>query len=96
MPNDNLPSNLFSKMLAEKLEGKELDTSKIQSLVTDDKTRNLNYEVLYKFLESAVEEFILVNHGNPLADDFRNKVFDKLSDVLNLLYGKSIDDKEKN
>jgi len=96
VPNDNLPSNLFSKMLAEKLEGKELDTSKIQSLVTDDKTRNLNYEVLYKFLESAVEEFILVNHGNPLADDFRNKVFDKLSDVLNLLYGKSIDDKEKN
>ena len=45
MPSDNLPSNLFSKMLAEKLEGKELDTSKIQSLVTDDKTRNLNYEV---------------------------------------------------
>jgi hypothetical protein len=52
--------------------------------------------VLYKFLESAVEEFILVNHGNPLADDFRNKVFNKLSDVLNLLYGKSIDDREKN
>jgi len=57
-------------MLAEKLEGKELDTSKIQSLVSDDKTKNLNYEILYKFLESAVEEFILVNHGNPLADDF--------------------------
>jgi hypothetical protein len=96
MPSDNLPSNLFSKMLAEKLEGKELDTTKIQSLVSDDKTRNLNYEVLYKFLESAVEEFILVNHGNPLADDFRNKVFNKLSDVLNLLYGKSIDEKDKN
>jgi len=83
-------------MLAEKLEGKELDTAKIQSLVSDDKTKNLNYEILYKFLESAVEEFILVNHGNPLADDFRNKVFSKLGDVLNLLYGKSIDDKEKN
>ena len=96
MPSDNLPSNLFSKMLEEKLEGKELDTTKIQSLVSDDKTRNLNYEVLYKFLESAVEEFILVNHGNPLADDFRNKVFNKLSDVLNLLYGKSINEKDKN
>jgi len=96
MPNNNLPSNLFSKMLAEKLEGKELDTSKIQSLLSDEKTKNLNYEILYKFLESAVEEFILVNHGNPLADDLRKKVFTKLGDVLNLLFGKSIDEKDKN
>ena len=96
MPSDNLPSNLFSKMLEEKLEGKELDTSKIQSLLSDEKTKNLNYEILYKFLESAVEEFILVNHGNPLADDLRKKVFTKLGDVLNLLFGKPIDEKDKN
>lgn len=96
MPSDNLPSNLFSKMLAEKLEGKELDSSKIQSLLSDEKTKNLNYEILYKFLESAVEKFILVNHGNPLADDLRKKVFTKLGDVLNLLFGKEIDERDKN
>lgn len=95
MPNDNLPSKLFSTMLAEKV-SKDVDVSRIQSLVSDDKVKNLNYEILYKFLESAVEEFILVNNGNPLVDEFRKRIFNKLGDVLNLLLGQKIDDKEKN
>ena len=47
-------------------------------------------------MESAVEEFILINNGNPLVDDFRTRIFAKMGDVLNLLYGKGIDDKDKN
>jgi|TARA_R110000796_G_scaffold25648_2_gene72112 hypothetical protein len=94
MPS-NLPSKLFTQLLDERLSS-DVDMSRIHSLVKDDKTKSLNYEILYKFLESAVEEFILVNHGNPLVDDFRSKVFDKMGDVLNLLMGGTIDKNDQN
>jgi hypothetical protein len=84
--NDNLPSKLFSTMLDKHL-GNEIDNSKIQSLMSDDKFKSLNYEILYKFMESAVEEFILLNNGNPLVDDFRERIFSKMGDVMNLLMG---------
>ena len=93
--NDNLPSKLFTQMLSETLTN-ELDVNRVHSLLKDDKMKSLNYEILYKFLESAVEEFILINNGNPLVDDFRTRVFAKMGDVLNLLYGKGIDDRDKN
>ena len=94
MPS-NLPSKLFTQLLDEKLSS-DVDMNRIHSLVKDDKTKSLNYEILYKFLESAVEEFILVNHGNPLVDDIRSKVFDKMGDVLNLLMGGTIDKNHQN
>ena len=81
-------------MLDEKL-GDNLDTTKLHSLVNDERVKSLNYEILYKFLESAVEEFILINNGNPLADDFRQRVFGKLGDVLNLLLGNTINDRDR-
>jgi hypothetical protein len=93
--NDNLPSKLFTQMLSETLTN-DLDVNRVHSLLKDDKMKSLNYEILYKFLESAVEEFILINNGNPLVDDFRTRVFTKMGDVLNLLYGKGIDDRDKN
>ena len=89
MPNNNdnnLPSKLFSTMLDKHL-GNDIDNSKIQSLMSDDKFKSLNYEILYKLLESAVEEFILLNNGNPLVDDFRERIFSKMGDVMNLLMG---------
>ena len=89
MPNNNdnnLPSKLFSTMLDKHL-GNEIDNSKIQSLMSDDKFKSLNYEILYKFMESAVEEFILLNNGNPLVDDFRERIFSKMGDVMNLRRG---------
>jgi hypothetical protein len=93
--NDNLPSKLFTQMLSETLTN-DLDVNRVHSLLKDDKMKSLNYEILYKFLESAVEEFILINNGNPLVDDFRTRVFAKMGDVLKLLYGKGIDDRDKN
>ena len=93
--NDNLPSKLFTQMLSETMT-KDIDVNRVHSLLKDDKMKSLNYEILYKFMESAVEEFILINNGNPLADDFRDRIFAKMGDVLNLLYGKGIDDKDKN
>ena len=93
--NDNLPSKLFTQMLSETMT-KDIDVNRVHSLLKDDKMKSLNYEIFYKFMESAVEEFILINNGNPLVDDFRTRIFAKMGDVLNLLYGKGIDDKDKN
>ena len=84
--NNNLPSKLFSTMLDKHL-GNDIDNSKIQSLMSDDKFKSLNYEILYKFMESAVEESILLNNDNPLVDDFRERIFSKMGDVMNLLMG---------
>lgn len=96
MSNKNLPTNLFGKMLAEKIDNNNIDLNRVHSLMSNQKFKSLNYEILYKFLESAVEEFILTNNGNPLADDFRNRVISKMGDVLNLLMtGQVVDENER-
>jgi len=95
MSNKNLPS-LFGAMLSEKVDSSNIDLNRVHSLMQNEKFKSLNYEILYKFLESAVEEFILTNNGNPLADDFRNRVVNKMGDVLNLLMtGKVVDEQDK-
>ena len=87
--NNNLPSmSVLSQMIQTQMQNKGLDQSRVQSLLNEsDNNKSLNYQILYKLLESAVEEFILINNGNPLADDFRNRVVDKMSDVVNMLMG---------
>jgi len=87
--NNNLPSmSVLSQMIQTQMQNKGLDQTRVQSLLNEsDNNKSLNYQILYKLLESAVEEFILINNGNPLADDFRNRVVDKMSDVVNMLMG---------
>lgn len=89
MPNNNLPStSVLSQMIERSLENKGIDKAQVQSLLNEsDENKSLNYQLLYKLLESAVEEFILINNGNPLADDFAKRVIDKMGDVVNLLLG---------
>jgi len=93
MPNNNDNSNLpsmsvLSQMIQTTMQNKGIDQSRVQSLLNEDQHgKTLNYQILYKLLESAVEEFILINNGNPLTDDFRNRVLDKMSDVVNMLTG---------
>ena len=95
MSDKNLPS-LFGAMLSEKIDSNNIDLSRVNSLMSNQKFKSLNYEILYKFLESAVEEFILTNNGNPLADDFRKRVVSKMGDVLNLLMTGKVTDEKTN
>ena len=95
MSDKNLPS-LFGAMLSEKVDSNNIDLNRVHSLMKNEKFKSLNYEILYKFLESAVEEFILTNNGNPLADDFRKRVIDKMGDVLNLLMTGKVSDEKTN
>jgi hypothetical protein len=87
--NNNLPSmSVLSQMIQSKMQERGIDQTRVQSLLNENGTdKSLNWQLLYKLLESAVEEFILINNGNPLADDFRNRVVGKMSDVVNILMG---------
>jgi len=89
MPNNNLPSmSVLSQMIQSKMQERGIDQTRVQSLLNENGVdKSLNWQLLYKLLESAVEEFILINNGNPLADDFRNRVVNKMSDVVNILMG---------
>ena len=93
MPNNNDNSNLpsmsvLSQMIETTMRNKGIDSSRVQSLLDESSNnKSLNWQILYKLLESAVEEFILINNGNPLADDFRNRVVNKMSDVVKMLMG---------
>ena len=45
----------------------------------------LNYEVMYKMLEGEVEKLILENQGNPLIDNFKQKIVNKFSYLIEKL-----------
>ena len=50
-----------------------------------DAIRKLNYEVMYKMLEGEVEKLILENQGNPLIDDFKQKIVNKFNYLIQKL-----------
>jgi len=80
--------SVLSQMIQSKMQERGIDQTRVQSLLNENGVdKSLNWQLLYKLLESAVEEFILINNGNPLADDFRNRVVNKMSDVVNILMG---------
>jgi len=80
--------SVLSQMIQSKMQERGIDQTRVQSLLNENGVdKSLNWQLLYKLLESAVEEFILINNGNPLADDFRNRVVNKMSDVVNILIG---------
>ena len=45
----------------------------------------LNYEIMYKMLESEVEKHILENQGNRVVDEFRQKIVTNFSDLVSIL-----------
>jgi len=81
--------SVLSQMITNHMQNNRgIEQTRVQSLLNDNGVdKSLNWQLLYKLLESAVEEFILINNGNPLADDFRNRVVNKMSDVVNILMG---------
>ena len=77
----NVPMNI-SKVLAE--QSANTDITKNTNL-NPDAISKLNYEVMYKMLEGEVEKLILENQGNPLIDDFKQKIVNKFSYLIQKL-----------
>ena len=72
----------ISKVLAE--QSANTDITKNHNL-NPDAVSKLNYEVMYKMLEGEVEKLILENQGNPLIDDFKQKIVNKFSYLIQKL-----------
>lgn len=77
-------SNLITiaQTLANRVKGTELSNT----TTVDNKTETkLNYEVMYKMLESEVEKHILENQGNRCVDEFRQNILTKFQSLVNIL-----------
>ena len=64
----------ISKVLAEQSANTNITKN---TNLNPDAISKLNYEVMYKMLEGEVEKLIIENQGNPLIDDFKNKIVNK-------------------
>jgi hypothetical protein len=78
---DNVPMNI-SKVLAEQSANTQLTPNQ---KLDPDAISKLNYEVMYKMLEGEVEKLIIENTGNPLIDDFKQRIVNKFSYLIEKL-----------
>ena len=72
----------ISKVLAEQSANTQLTPNQ---KLDPDAVSKLNYEVMYKMLEGEVEKLILENTGNPLIDNFKKRIVQKFSYLLEKL-----------
>jgi|TARA_Y100000033_G_C2667205_1_gene72515 hypothetical protein len=77
----NVPMNI-SKVLAEQSANTNITPN---TNLNPDAISKLNYEVMYKMLEGEVEKLILENQGNPLIDDFKQKIVNKFNYLIQKL-----------
>ena len=77
----NVPMNI-SKVLAEQSANTKL-TENVK--LEPDAISKLNYEVMYKLLEGEVEKLIIENTGNPLIDNFKTRIVNKFSYLIQKL-----------
>ena len=80
-----MPNSLMSiaQALANKVKT-EVGTQTQQQL-DEKRTTQLNYELMYKMLESEVEKHILENQGNRCVDEFRQNILTKFQDLVQIL-----------
>jgi len=70
-------SELVKREQTQQLQNK--DTSAI------DKHSGLNYQFMYKQLESAIEEILLEYPNDPVVDKLKQKVVDNLKPILEMM-----------
>ena len=44
--------------------------------------KNINYKLLYKMVESAIEEMIIAYPNDPVVEEFKNKLMTNLQPVI--------------
>ena len=50
-----------------------------------DGKRQLNYEIMFQLLQGEVEKHILGNQGNQVVDEFKHKIINKFSSLIQQL-----------
>ena len=78
-----MPNNLTT--VAQTLLEKIKDTNVANHQPSEKRTTQLNYELMYKMLESEVEKHILENQGNRCVDEFKQNILTKFQDLVQIL-----------
>ena len=76
-------SNLV-KMVNNIIESKK-NTSEVEQASTNSLDTGLNYQFMYKQLESAVEEIIIQYPNDPIINELKAKLVNNLKPILELL-----------
>lgn len=76
-------SNLV-KMVNNIIESKK-NTSEVEQASTSSLDSSLNYQFMYKQLESAVEEIIIQYPNDPIINELKAKLVNNLKPILELL-----------
>jgi|GEM_PF-2467996 hypothetical protein len=76
-------SNLV-KMVNNIIESKK-NTSEVEQASTNSLDSGLNYQFMYKQLESAVEEIIIQYPNDPIINELKAKLVNNLKPILELL-----------
>jgi hypothetical protein len=80
-------SNLV-KMVNNIIESRK-NTSEVEQASTNSLDSSLNYQFMYKQLESAVEEIIIQYPNDPIINELKAKLVNNLKPILELLQNNS-------
>ena len=76
MPRNNLITLLGTELT--NTTGNQVERPTNRSVIE----KNINYKLLYKMVESAIEEIFIEYPNDPVVKEFRNKVITNLRPVL--------------
>ena len=77
MPN-SLITLLGTELTTNNNVGREVERPTLKQVVE----KKINYQILYKMVESAVEEILLEYPDDPVVDELKKKIITKLKPVI--------------
>ena len=77
MPTNNSLITLLGNQLTA-TRGNEVERATNKPIIE----KNINYRLLYKMVESAIEEMILEYPNDPVVEEFKNKLMTNLQPVI--------------
>jgi hypothetical protein len=71
----------IAKTLAERVNDNQPTAMSDMHIEVNGK-KQLNYEIMFQLLQGEVEKHILENQGNEVVDEFKQKILDKFSSLI--------------
>ena len=86
-------SNSLIKVVSDNL-ARKFSSQEIQKKLDTKIMKQLDYELMFKTLESVVEETILEYQGSESCEFLKQKYFEKFSHLLQLMSGVKVDEQQ--
>lgn len=81
-----MPNSLINiaQVLTERVNNNQ-PTQQSDLHINVDGKKQLNYEIMFQLLQGEVEKHILENQGNQVVDEFKHKIINKFSSLIQQL-----------